>query len=132
MDLAPNEQILGVYFNKAWNDFSDGFIVTTSGLHLLFHERVRFISYEDIRTFDIHKNKADQGRDLKYRYVELLLKSGENVKVFVSGEYENGCLEMYNLDRFLRYVFADARRARAKELAAADYKEPVSLEGSQV
>ena len=41
LDLALNEQVLGVYFNKSWNDFSEGFVVTTSGLHLLVHGKTR-------------------------------------------------------------------------------------------
>lgn len=105
--LAPNERVLGVYFNKSLDDYSDGFVVSSAGLHLLSPVGTRFLAYGDIVTSDLHKNKADQGRDLKYRYVELILKSGERVKVSVHGEYENGCLDLYNLDRFLGYVYRD-------------------------
>lgn len=117
LNLASDEQVLGVYFNKTWNDFSDGFVITTLGLHLLAAKDNRFIPYKKISDVDLHKNKADQGRDLKFRYVELILKSGESLRVYMFGEYENGCLELYNLDRFLRYVLQDADRQEQRQLA---------------
>jgi len=96
LKLAPEERILGVYFNR-------------KGLHLLSSSAARFIDYEDIATDALHPNKQDQGRELKYRYVELILKSGERIKVYVSGEYEKGGLELYDLARFLSYVHGDRR-----------------------
>ena len=105
--LAQNEQVMGVYFNRSFDDYSDGFVVSSRGLYLLSPDGSRFLAYSEIVTSNLHKNKADQGRDLKYRYVELILKSGEHVKVFMHGEYENGCLDLYNLDRFLGYVYRD-------------------------
>lgn len=112
--LAHNERILGVYFNKAMDDYSDGFIVSSEGLHLLLPKGSRFVPYDSIRAIDMHKNKHDQGRDVKYRYVELILKSGERVKVYMFGEYKNGCLDLYNLDRFLRYMYRDKQIAKEK------------------
>ncbi len=109
LKLAPEERILGVYFNREFDNYSDGFVISTKGLHLLSSSAARFIDYEDIATDALHPNKQDQGRELKYRYVELILKSGERIKVYVSGEYEKGGLELYDLARFLSYVHGDRR-----------------------
>jgi hypothetical protein len=114
IQLALDERVLGVYFNKNFDDYSDGFVLSSRGLYLLLPGATRFIAYEDIETSDLHKNKADQGRELKYRYVELILKSGEHVKVHIYGEYENGCLDLYNLDRFLAYVYRDSKLKNTK------------------
>lgn len=120
LKLAESERVLGVYFNKDIDDFSDGFVLSSLGLHLLSPTGSLFVAYDDIRAIDMHKNKHDQGTDLKYRYVDLVLQSGQRVKVYLFGEYENGCLDLYDLDRYIRYVYRDKQienERRRKQLA---------------
>lgn len=32
--LAPGERVLGVYFNREIDDYSDAFVITSLGLHI--------------------------------------------------------------------------------------------------
>ncbi|MBU6450767.1 MAG: hypothetical protein KGS72_03240 [Cyanobacteria bacterium REEB67] len=117
LKLEPEERILGVYFNAALDDYSEGFILSSKGIHILSAPDKRFIPYNSIASSDMHMNKQDQARDYKYRYVELILESGERVKISMVGEYENGTLDFYNLDRYIGYVYRDEKMRNEKQMA---------------
>jgi hypothetical protein len=114
LNLAPKERVLGVYFNCELEKYTDAFVITDRGLHLLSGSNERFIDYDEIATTFLHMNKQDQARDHQFRYVGLELTSGEKIKVSMVGEYENGCLDFYNLDRFIGYMYRDRKRQQTK------------------
>jgi len=115
VSLGEGESLIGLYQNEVGQK-DKSIVISTTGLHLFFQNKVRLLAYKDIEKLDFASHdialmKADPSK----RILVIHLKSGEKVDLPILGMREHGA----DLPSFWSFLGGALDTTRIEERNAA-------------
>jgi|GEM_PF-3720998 len=99
VNLEPSEQMLGIY--QVGSASAEAILVTDKGLHVLSKPSPNFIPYDSIEDVNTEASKEELRANESLRKLKVKLKTGVTVDLMITGQHEEGGLDLYGFETFL-------------------------------
>lgn len=99
VNLEPSEQLLGIY--QVGSESSEAILVTDMGLHVLSQPSPNFIPYVSMESVNTEASKEELTANESLRKLRVKLKTGVTVDLMITGQHEEGGLDLYGFETFL-------------------------------